>query len=96
MKALLDPRFILALFWSLFCALSIGYIIVHYGDDKNILLLIIGFLTGGVMGGIMGVYFNGSNEKKDHTPGTTITDATIKTVTTTPPPENASPTTLNI
>lgn len=77
----LDPRFILAMFWSLFCALSIGYIIVHYGDDKNILLLIIGFLTGGVMGGIMGVYFNGSNDKK---PDTKITETKTLETTTSP------------
>lgn len=83
-QILLDPRFILAAFWSIFCALSLGYIIIHYGDDKNILLLVIGFLTGGIMGGIMGVYFNGSNDKKDHPPaGTTTADVSI-TATTSP------------
>lgn len=82
--SLIDPQFILAIFWSAFCALTLGYIVVHYGDDKNILLLIIGLINGGIIGAIMGVYFNASHDKKTPPGTTTVIDATTTTVTKTP------------
>jgi Mn2+/Fe2+ NRAMP family transporter len=54
----------LAYIWTLVAALILGYIVVKWGDQKEILTLIIGLIGGTVLGGIFGIYFGGSINKK--------------------------------
>ena len=94
-KPFQDTRFILACFWSAFGAAAIGYVLVHYGDKVEILTLVFGTISGTIIGGVFGVYFNSSPEKKlSPPPGTTtVIDAQTTTVTKTPieKPEITSP-----
>ena len=56
-------RAILAYGYSIFVGLSLGYIIVVHGDQKEILTLIIGIIGGTILGGVYGTYFAASNNK---------------------------------
>ncbi len=81
-----DRQFALAIIWSLAVIVWISYILAHYGGDKGILNLLIGFMTGGAAGGIFGVYFMSNQSKKtDKPPGTTTDSTTIVNETTTQP-----------
>lgn len=85
-------QFALSLLWSFAVIIWISYILVHYGGDKGILNLLIGFMTGGAAGGIFGVYFMAQQTKKVDPPtGTTVKDTTIKEVTTVPAETITSP-----
>jgi disulfide bond formation protein DsbB len=82
----------LAYGWSAFVMASVGYIIVVHGREKEILTLLIGFITG-VISTIFGVYFAASHTKGSATPdGETTTDisATI-TTTNNPAKEDEEP-----
>jgi Mn2+/Fe2+ NRAMP family transporter len=59
-----DPRLILAYFWSVIAAILLFYILIRWGQEKEILTLIIGILGGTVIGGIFGVYFGGQASRK--------------------------------
>lgn len=54
----------LAYFWSIVTALILGYIVIKWGSEKEILTLIIGLVGGTIIGGIFGIYFGGSLAKK--------------------------------
>lgn len=54
----------LAYGWSAVAAFILGYIVYKWGDQKEILTLIIGLIGGTVIGGIFGIYFGGSITKK--------------------------------
>jgi|GEM_PF-5855280 len=60
----------LAYLWSIVAALILGYIVIKWGDQKEILTLIIGLIGGTVLGGIFGIYFGGSitSKKQDIAP----------------------------
>lgn len=79
-------QFALALIWSGAVIVWISYILMHYGQDKGILNLLIGFMTGGVAGGIFGVYFMSSISKKTEPPppGTITQETTTTTATILP------------
>jgi hypothetical protein len=51
----------LAYVWSIAAILFIGFILVRWGDQKEILTLIIGLIGGTVLGGVFGVYFGGTS-----------------------------------
>lgn len=77
-----DVRLILSYFWSFMCAIYIGYILVKFGGEKEILTLIIGLISGTILGGIFGVWFSATSIKKDATPPTTTTTDISASVTT--------------
>lgn len=56
----------LSIIWSLFAMASLWFILVKYGDKTEILTLLIGFITGTVIGSIFGVYFNDSHKQPPH------------------------------
>ncbi len=74
---------LLALSWSAFVMWAIGYIIVMFGKEKEILTLIIGIISGTILGGIFGVYFASSLNTKPHpgAPGTTDVTASFTATT---------------
>lgn len=78
-NSFLDSRFLLACFWSIFGALAIGYVLIHYGDKIEILTLVFGTISGTIIGGIFGVYFNSSPDKKN-SQESTISKPTIKNI----------------
>lgn len=77
-----NERRVLAYFWSLISAVILIYVVIHYGNDKATLNLILGLLGGTVLGGIFSLYFGSS------------IDAVKKQATTIPPiptPDNTIP-----
>lgn len=58
----------LAYIWSVFAGLYLGYIIVRWGDQKEILTLVIGLIGGTILGGIFAVYFGGTAQTKKPDP----------------------------
>jgi len=62
---LTEIRGVLALIWSAATIYFIDYILKHYGDQKEILTLIIGLLSGSIIGGIFGTYFSSSHKGKN-------------------------------
>jgi len=58
----LTPRAILSYFWSVCTAFFIYYILRNWGQEKEILTLIIGLIGGTILGGIFGVYFGASHK----------------------------------
>ena len=64
-----NHRFILAFFWSIVASLIIGYIVYQYGGNMEILTLIIGLLSGSVVGGIFGHYFSSSHKNTNDEAG---------------------------
>ncbi len=56
------PRAILSYFWSVVVAFFIYYILRNWGDEKEILTLIIGLIGGTILGGIFGVYFGAAHK----------------------------------
>lgn len=83
----IKTRAILAYAWSLFVMSSVGYIIVVHGREKEILTLLIGFITG-VISTIFGVYFASSHTKGlSPTDGTTTADISA-TITSSPDKKN--------
>lgn len=63
----------LAYIWSGIAGLILAYIVVKWGDQKEILTLIIGLLGGTILGGIFGIYFGGSITTKKPEPTVPIT-----------------------
>jgi uncharacterized membrane protein YraQ (UPF0718 family) len=56
-------RDILAIFWSAVCAIIIFYVIVRFGDKMEILTLMIGTISGTIIGGIFGHYFSSTHKQ---------------------------------
>lgn len=54
----------LAYFWSFVSSIILCYIVYEWGQEKEILTLIIGLIGGTVIGGIWGTYFGSSLTKK--------------------------------
>lgn len=54
----------LAYIWSVGAIIMLGYILYKWGDQKEILTLVIGLIGGTILGGIFGVYFGGSTTAK--------------------------------
>lgn len=79
-------QFTLAIIWSFAVIIWISYILIHYGQDKGILNLLIGFMTGGVAGGVFGVYFMAQQTKKTEIPppGNTTQETTTTIATNLP------------
>lgn len=72
----------LALIWSIAAIIMIGYILIKYGDQKEILTLIIGLIGGTVVGGMFGFYFSSSHkDKPDASITTTNTEITNSQIT---------------
>lgn len=65
-------REVLAIIWSLGALGIIGYILVMYGQEKEILTLIIGLIGGTVVGGMFGFYFSATH--KQQTTETSLTE----------------------
>ena len=72
-----DTRAVLAYFWSLVTAFLLGYILVKYGAEKEILTLIIGLIGGTILGGIFGVYFSANHSKNAGQASTTEVSTTL-------------------
>lgn len=68
-----DTQRTLALYWSFVASLMLGFILYKYGDKIEILTLVIGLLSGTVIGGIFGTFFS-ANHMKNTPPGTTSVD----------------------
>lgn len=66
-KKLTEIRGVLALVWSFATIYFIDYILKHFGNEKEILTLIIGLLSGSIIGGIFGTYFGGTHRKPTET-----------------------------
>lgn len=56
------PRAILAYFWSVVTAFLLYYILRNWGQEKEILTLVIGLIGGTILGGVFGVYFGASHK----------------------------------
>ena len=76
-----DTRAILAYFWSVISAGLIFYITVTFGSRVEILTLILGFISGGIVGTILPTYFSATNHKPIGT-GTTTTETETNSTTT--------------
>lgn len=76
-------REILAIMWSIAAIVMIGYVLVQYGDKVEILTLIIGTLTGTIIGGIYGFYFSSTHKDKP----TSSETITVNETTTESEPE---------
>jgi len=85
-------RAILAYGYSIFVGLSLGYIIVVHGDQKEILTLIIGIIGGTILGGVYGTYFAASNNKgvNPSPEGTTTADISATITTENKPDTNGN------
>ena len=79
----ISTRSVLAYFWSVCTAIMLGYILVVFGKEKEILTLIIGLIGGTILGGIFAVYFGGV-ANKPHPPqdGATAAEITANITTT--------------
>lgn len=60
-----ETRAVLAYFWSFVSALFLGYILVKYGEAKEILTLVIGLIGGTIIGGVFGVYFSANSSRSN-------------------------------
>lgn len=70
-------RNLLAIIWSLAAIGMLTYILVKYGDQKEILTLVIGIIGGTIVGGVFGFYFSASHNSKpqiNETPKHEVTD----------------------
>ena len=75
----------LAYIWSAIAGLILAYIVLKWGDQKEILTLIIGLIGGTVLGGIFGIYFGGSiATKKPDQPTITQTGDSPQTIVNPP------------
>lgn len=75
----------LAYFWSITAAGLLWYILIKYGGEKEILTLIIGIISGTLLGGIFGVYFAGVVTNKPTSSATTESgDVNVNSTETTP------------
>lgn len=86
-----ETKNFLAIYWSAAISILLGYIVVRWGQEKEILTLIIGLLST-TIGAVIGYYFGASNEKKHPTTplGTTTADISATIITdTTEPNQNA-------
>lgn len=78
-------QFIVSMVFLILFIPMIWFILIKYGDHIEILTLLIGFVCGKISS-VDAVYLGSTIQKKpDPPPGTTVTDTSIKTVTTTPP-----------
>lgn len=69
-------REFLAVLWSFAAIIMLGYVLVRFGDKVEILTLIIGTLTGTIIGGIYGYYFSSTHKDKPTSSETVTTTAT--------------------
>lgn len=76
----------LAYFWSFVTALLLGYIVVKWGQEKEILTLVIGLISGTILGGVFGIYFGGSLTKKPE-PTIPVTGANPQVTVNSPEPK---------
>ncbi len=74
----------LAYGWSVVAAIILMYIVYQWGQEKEILTLIIGLIGGTVIGGIFGIFFGGSLAKKPETSTPVTGDS--PTINVNPPP----------
>jgi purine-cytosine permease-like protein len=74
----------LAYLWSGAAIIMLGYILYMWGNRVEILTLIIGLLSGTVLGGIFGVFFAGATSPKKSE--TTVTQTGDQPVTNVTPP----------
>ena len=58
---------------TIYVMLFVAYVVTVHGDDKGTLNLLIGFVIG-LMGGVMGVYFNSSDKTPITKPGETTAE----------------------
>ena len=56
-------RSLLAIIWSIAAIRMLWYILVNYGQEKEILTLLIGLVGGTIIGNIFGTYFAASYRK---------------------------------
>ncbi len=75
-------REFLAVMWSIAAMIMLGYVLVMHGDQVEILTLIIGTLTGTIIGGIYGYYFSSTHKDKP---------TTSETISTTEPLTESKP-----
>lgn len=86
-----NTRRYLAFFWSAVAAAFLFIVVFRWGNQPEILTLLIGFVLGGsITGAIMGTYF-ASNTNANNKPGVT---QTADTITNQPSPTNAGTTTI--
>jgi hypothetical protein len=64
MKPFPDTRTILAIAWSTIAGFILTFIVVVHGDDKALLNLVIGTVSG-IIAGILGTYFSLNLHKGD-------------------------------
>jgi hypothetical protein len=76
-----NTRDVLAYIWTFSVIIMVMYVLIRFGDDKNILMLLVGFITGTASSPIFGTYFSMS-AKASPPAGTTekplVADVTIK------------------
>ena len=70
-------REILAVMWSIASIVMLGYVLIRFGDKVEILTLIIGTLTGTIIGGIYGFYFSSTHKDKPTSSETLTTTETL-------------------
>jgi hypothetical protein len=80
-----DPKKWLAYFWSIVSAIILIYIVYKFGEQKEILTLIIGLVGGTIIGGILGFYYAGDSTHKPA--GNNNASAEISATITTKPDE---------
>jgi len=73
----------LAYIFAIGSLLMLAYIIYMWGDQKEILTLIIGLIGGTLLGSVSGVYFGGSSSPKKPDTITPVNNADIVNVTNT-------------
>ncbi len=78
-----DTRSAIAIIWTFACIYFIGYILVRFGDQKEILTLIIGLISGTILGSIFGTYFGATPTNKPNPTG--VNTAEISASITTEP-----------
>ncbi len=63
-------RNILAYYWSVILSTFVGYCLYKFGEQKEVLMLLIGFITG-TIGTILAVYFSANHNPQQGEPGNT-------------------------
>lgn len=82
-----DTRSAIAIIWTFACIWFIGYILVRFGDQKEILTLIIGLISGTILGSIFGTYFGATPTNKPNMPAGSSSAEITASITTEPPPD---------
>lgn len=73
-----NTRDVLAYIWTFSVIIMVMYVLIRFGEDKNILMLLVGFITGTASSPIFGTYFSVSAKP---TPQTGIPDKPLLTGT---------------